>query len=154
MRTTTILMCLTILQIPQIAAAEEFPASPSTWYGEVKKNEKVVGRFCLQIAEALVPIADHRARPRNCAALSGTLSSGAASPGDLVSGYFCPDKSEAGFFTLPLPSDNSLAGPDIFLGTLHADRITGGYYVIESNDSPPPYIAVELDLRKVETCEH
>ena len=29
----------------------------------------------------------------------------------------------------------------------------GGYYVIESNDSPRPYIGVELNFNKVEKCE-
>ena len=154
MRAATILAFLAIAQIQQIAAAEEFPISPSTWYGEIKKNEKVVRHFCLQVTEPLAPIVDHRAIPKKCSAISGTISSTVTtSPGDLVSGYFCPDESEVGFFTLPLPSDNSLAGPNIFLGRLHTDRITGGYYVIESNDSPRPYIGVELNFNKVEKCE-
>jgi len=154
MRTATILTFLAIVQIQQVAAAEEFPNSPSTWYGEIKQNEKVIGHFCLQVTEPLVPIVDRRAKPRKCAVISGTISSSVTtSPGDLVSGYFCPDKSEVGFFTLPLPSDNSLAGPNIFLGTLYTDRIVGGYYVIESNDSPRPYIGVELGFNKVEKCQ-
>ena len=154
MRTAAILSFLAIVQIQQIAAAEEFPNSPSTWYGEIKQNEKVVRHFCLQVTEPLAPIVDRRARPRKCSAFSGTISSSAmTSPGDLVSGYFCPDESEVGFFILPLPSDDSLAGPNMFLGRLHEDRIVGGYYVIESNDSPRPYIGVELGFNKVEKCE-
>jgi hypothetical protein len=154
MRTATILTSLAIILNQQIAAAEEFPSSPSIWYGEIKKNDKVVRHFCLQIAEPLVPIVDRRATARKCAAISGTISSSVStSPGDLVSGYFCPDESEVGLFTLPLPSDNSLAGPEIFLGRLTTDRIMGGYYIIESNDSPRPYIGVELDFNKVEKCE-
>jgi hypothetical protein len=154
MRTAAILIFSAIVPIQQAAAAEEFPSSPSTWYGEIKQNQKVVRHFCLQVTEPLVPIVDRRTKPRKCSAISGTISSTTmASPGDLVSGYFCPDKSEVGFFILPLPSDNSLAGPNMFLGRLHADRIVGGYYVIESNDSPTPYMGIELGLNKVEKCE-
>jgi hypothetical protein len=154
MRAATILTFLAIVQTQQIAAAEEFPGSPSIWYGEIKRNDKVVRHFCLQVTEPLVPIVDHRATPRKCAAISGTISSSATtSPGDLVSGYFCPDEAEVGFFTLPLPSDNSLAGPEIFLGRLSTNRIMGGYYAIESNDSPRPYAGIELHFDKVEKCE-
>jgi hypothetical protein len=56
------------------------------------------------------------------------------------------------FFTLPLPSDNSLSGPNIFLGRLDTDRIMGVYYVIESNDFPTPYTGIELDFKKVDKC--
>jgi hypothetical protein len=153
MRTVTILTFLAIFQMQQIAWAEEFPKSPSLWYGEIKQNGKVVRHFCLQIKEPLIPIVDPRATPKKCAAISATISSSVAvSRSDLVSGYFCQEESEVGFFTLPLPSDDSLSGPNIFLGKLYMDRIMGAYYVIESNDFPRPYTGVELGFNKVENC--
>jgi hypothetical protein len=78
-----------------------------------------------------LPSTDIREIPGDCEATIGLLTgAGNASlpvaPGsDLVSGYFCEDESEVRFFTLPLPSDNSLAGPNIFLGRLNKDRIMG-----------------------------
>jgi hypothetical protein len=153
MRTATILAFLGILQMQQIVIAEEFPKSPSSWHGEMKKDGKVIRSFCLKVIESPVLIVDPRTRPKKCATLSATLSSSVdTSRGDLVSGYFCQDESEIGFFTLPLPSDNSLAGPNIFLGKLQADRIMGAYYVIESNDFPRPYIGIELNFNKVDKC--
>jgi hypothetical protein len=147
-RNAAILTFLAIFPIQQIAAAQEFPKSPSTWYGETRGKT-----FCLQITEPLVPIIDSRPTPKKCATISAVLStSGATSHGDLVSGYFCQDQSQVGLFTLPLPSDNSMSGPNIFLGKLHLNRITGAYYVIESNDFPTPYIGVGLDFNKVEKC--
>lgn len=152
MRIATVLALLAIFQIQQIATAQEFPKSPSMWYGEINSDGKVYN-FCLQITEPLVPIADPRTTPKKCAAISATLSrSVTASRSDLVSGYFCADKSEVGFFTLPPPSDDSMSGPNIFLGKLDADRIMGAYYVIESNDFPTPYIGVRLNFNKVEKC--
>jgi len=149
MRNATILAFLAIFPIPQIAAAQEFPKSPSTWYGETRGK-----KFCLQITEPLVPITDSRPTPKKCANISAVLSTPGATSygGDLVSGYFCEDQSQVAFFTLPLPSDDSMSGPNIFLGKLHMNRITGAYYVIESNDFPTPYIGVGLDFTKVEKC--
>jgi hypothetical protein len=149
-RTVTIVTLLAIFQSQQIAIAQEFPKPPSVWYAELKSGEKVVDKFCLQIKEPLVPIGDPRTTPRKCAAISATIV--AASHTDLVSGYFCEDQSEVGFFTLPPPSDNSLSGPNFFFGKLHIGRVTGAYYVIESNDVPSPYAGVMLDFVKVEKC--
>src|SRR5262245_36219764 len=106
MRNATILAFLAICPILQIAAAQEFPKSPSTWYGETRGK-----KFCLQITDPLVPIIDSRSTPKKCATISAVLStSGATSHGDLVSGYFCEDQSQMAFFTLPLPSDDSMSG--------------------------------------------
>src|SRR5262245_29941609 len=114
MRTAAILALWAIFQIQQVAAAEEFPKSPSTWHGEMKRNGEVISAFCLQVTHPLVPIAYHRPTPKKCMSLSATmLSPPTASRGDLVSGYFCEEESDIGFFALPLPSDNSLAGPNI-----------------------------------------
>jgi hypothetical protein len=159
MKTAAILTLSAIVQMEQMASAQEFPTSPSMWYAE-KQSNGVVNKFCLQVTEQLAPIVDHRTTPKKCSAFSGTLSySTPLTGGDLVSGYFCSDNSEVGFFTLPLPSDNSMAGPNFFLGNLSLDRIkngytvlVGGYYVIESNDFPARYIGVRLDFNKVEKC--
>jgi hypothetical protein len=148
MRNATILAFLALFPIQQIAAAQEFPKSPSTWQGETRGH-----KFCLQITEPLVPVVDPRPTPKKCATFSAMLSTSVAtSQGDLVSGVFCQDQSQVGFFTLPLPSDNSMAGPNMFLGKLSMNRIAGAYYVIESNDFPTPYAGVGLDFNKVEKC--
>jgi hypothetical protein len=159
MKTATFLTLLAIFQVEEKAHAQEFPTSPSIWYGEIQAN-KVVKKFCLQVTEQLTPIVDPRATPKKCSAFSGMLSySAPLTGGDLVSGYFCSDNSEVAFFTLPLPSDNSMAGPNYFVGKLGMDRIkntytalVGGYYVIESNDFPARYLGVQLDFNKVEKC--
>jgi hypothetical protein len=159
MKTAVILTLSAIVQMGQMASAQDFPTSPSMWYAE-KQSDGVVKKFCLQLTEHLAPIVDPRTTPKKCSAFSGMLSySMPLTGGDLVSGYFCSDNSEIGFFTLPLPSDNSLAGPNFFLGNLDMDHIknsytvlVGGYYEIESNDFPARYIGVRLDFNKVEKC--
>ena len=118
MRSAIILTFLALFPIQQIAAAQEFPKSPSTWQGETRGH-----KFCLQITEPLVPMIDSRPTPKKCATFSAMLSTSVAtSHGDLVSGHFCQDQSQVGFFTLPLPSDNSMSGPNIFLGKLSMNR--------------------------------
>jgi hypothetical protein len=99
MKTGIILTFLAIFQTQQLATANEFLKSPSTWYGEMKRNGKVVTNFCLQVTEPLIPIVDRRPAPKKCATFSATMSSPVtASRGDLVSGYFCQDEAKVGFF--------------------------------------------------------
>jgi hypothetical protein len=65
-------------------------------------------------------VVDPRLPPKKCATISAAISmSVTTTHNDPVSGYFCQEQSQVGFFTLLLPSDNSLAGPNIFLGKLY-----------------------------------
>ncbi len=70
MRIAAVSTLLVTILIPQVATAQVFPGSPSKWYGEAKGI-----KVCLQMYDALVPVADRPEHQRKCASFFATLYS-------------------------------------------------------------------------------